>query len=159
MYFFSGTRWLPWLYRHFSPSALPIGVKFLLSVSSSSNATVRHHCQVVLLHICTTAQDVELRFFRVSRVSAAELEAQPWLGWGITTFWNSCFLSGRQVLASVVLKMWLQRRPATCLSMASWVFGPGCATWHPSRFLTNNFSFLQEVSWWRLSQTNALYFL
>lgn len=90
-YFFSGTRWLHWLYRLFSASALLIDVKFLLSVSSSSKAVERHHCQAVLLHICTITQAMELRFFKVSRLSAAELEAQPWLGWGITTFWNSWF--------------------------------------------------------------------
>lgn len=60
----------PWLvavksYRHFSASALlTAGVKFLLSVSLSSKAVVRHHCQATSLHICTITQDVELRFFQ-----------------------------------------------------------------------------------------------
>lgn len=139
----------PWqvaakLYRHFSASALPTaGVNFLLSVSSSSKAVVRHHCHAVFLHICTIVQDVELRFFRVSRRSAAQLEAQPWSEWGITTFWSTCSVAQREVLALVVLKMWLYRRSAMCLSMASRVLGPGSAAWHPPRLLTNSFSFLQ----------------
>lgn len=120
-------------------------------------AVVKHHCQVDLLHICTTTQDVELRFFRVSRLSAAELEAQPWLGWGITTFWNICSISGREVPAPVVLKMSLQRRPA--MSMASWVLGPGCAAWHPPRFLTVFLLYRKFHVGDCPRQTNAQYFL
>lgn len=64
-----------------------MGVKFLLSVSLSSKETRETPWPGnFAILICTITQETELRFFRVSKLSAAELGAQPWLEQGITIF-------------------------------------------------------------------------
>lgn len=153
----------PWLvavksYRHFSASALlTAGVKFLLSVSLSSKAAVRHHCQATLLHICTITQDVELRFFQgfqalccragssaLIRVRNHSLLKHLFCGWGTSArccdFEDVIAEKTSHVLVHGILDVW----PWVC-----------CLT--PTK-ISYSFSLLQKVSCWRLLKTNAQYF-
>lgn len=109
-------------------------MKFLIPVSLSSKGT----CKTPLpgnfaTLICTITQEVELRFFRASKLSAAELGVQPW-----TRNHNlfKLLFCGRETECSgflVVLNLRFQGRPAMCLSMASWVFGPGVCCLAPTQ--------------------------
>lgn len=100
-YFFSGTVWLPLTGSSF------------VTLTLLSLSTAKSRCEVptssfieskgtweaslpsnVATLICTITQEVELRFFRVSKLFAAELRAQLWLGRRITILPNSCSVAG-----------------------------------------------------------------